>query len=297
MKKLIGIAVVVAVVLTAVLATGAFAAGPGTVTVTAGGNGGGSINVTTYEADGTSGDTLAVTSDGAYCVNQVDSFVNTTGNAYTSNNGEISRTVGIGNDVDSQSAADGSIATTTGMESTQPYYLYDATTTTNTTTTGGGAYLQEGLAFSDESGSGVSGVASYYYYPWEIVDNTMTLNANGNYSLDVNDTGASIAPSLGSMPSGSLPACSLDVNSTASSGNSTLEFTPTADSPQSGSACAGGLSNTTDHGQNTTLTTNFILGWTGTPAVSANVSTVAGGNMSIVENFVNNTVTGSGYIQ
>jgi hypothetical protein len=298
-KKLI---IVLALALVFALAIGfsvtCFAANPpGTVTINAGGSGA-NITVVTAESDGTSGDTLTLTTPGVFSLNQVDNFASTTENAYTSNNGEISRVVAFGTNAEAEPSS-GTITTATIMDSTAPYALYDANLSTDITVTGGtnaGGYLQQGLAFSDISGSGVSGVSSYYYYPYNLVDNTLNAQANGSYTLDVNDVGAEIGPSLGSMPP-SPPTYSLDVNSVASSGTSTLAFTPTDDDSYSGSAAAGGLSNTTDHGENTTLTTNFALSYSGTPAISVTAIGPLLNSLSLYVNNVTNTVTGSGDIQ
>jgi hypothetical protein len=119
---------------------------------------------------------------------------------------------------------------------------------------------------------------------------TMDVYAGGNYTLDVSNIGASIAPSLGSMPSGSLPAYSLDINAAAVSGNVGLHFTPAIGGSQS-------LSNNGDHSQYTGSSANFVLAYVGAPVVTVGVVDVQGGSISIINNFLNSTISGSGTIK
>jgi len=123
----------------------------------------------------------------------------------------------------------------------------------------------------------------------------MQVDATGNYYIEVENIGASLAPSLSSMPGGVLPAYSFDINSKATAGSTILQFTPNM------AIGREALSNNADHGTWTGMNTNFILQYVGAPVIN---NTYQAGNappgstsVTIIEDFINKTVTGYGIIK
>jgi hypothetical protein len=175
----------------------------------------------------------------------------------------------------------------TSYQSTDAWSVAAATLEASVVASGVGATgaIDQNLHFDQNAG----GVVSQDQYKKQ---RSMDVYAGGTYLLDVSNIGASLAPSLGSMPTGSLPAYSLDVNASATSGNVGLHFDNTL-----GTTGYQALSNNADHGTYTGMSTNFVLAYTGTPVVNVTAKTVTSGDITLINNFINSTVSGYGTIK
>jgi len=276
MKKIFGIALVLAVLTTLCFGTVALAADPpeGVVNVNASGTNG-SVSITTVAPY--VNDTLTLTTTGTFAVSQSNRFVPT--GPWTGDGNDIDRTATfVGN---------GSVSTTTNYLSTDAWALAAANLNTSVTASGSGATgtIHQNLYF-DQNYGGV-----YTQSQWAKQRN-MEIYAGGDYVLTVSNIGASIAPSLGSMPSGSLPAYEFEIIAASATGNAGLHFDNTLSTTG-----YQALSNNGDHGTYTGVSANFVFAYTNSPVVDITTQTVIGGSIAIIEDFLNRTISGSGTIQ
>ena len=272
-KTLVGL--VMALVLVFALSVSCFAANPpGVVNVIASGT---NSDVTVTTVAPYVQDTLALTTTGTFNVQQSNRFV------------ESAAWAGDGNDIDRTASFTGcgTVSTVSNYLSTDAWSVAAANIKASVTASGVGALgeIDQNLHFDQN----VGGVVSQDQWKKQ---RSMDIYAGGTYLLDVSNVGASLAPSLGSMPSGSLPAYSLDINASATSGNVGLHFDNTLSTTG-----YQALSNNADHSQYTGLSTNFALAYTGAPVVNVTAQTVTSGNITIISNFVNSTVSGYGTIK
>jgi hypothetical protein len=277
LKKRLFIGFLIAAVIMIAIALPVFASSPnttdpGVVNISAGGNNG-SVGITTVNPYAT--DTFNLTTTGTFSTTQSSRF--TASGQWTGDENAIDRTATFN--------GTGTITTDSDYYSGTAWSVgaanLDATVTSDTS---GG--LQQNLNF-DQNGGGVWNL--YPGQPWA-TNRTMEIAGTGNYTLDVSDTGASIAPSLGSFPAGTLSAYVFGINASATSGGTDIQFAPSINGDQA-------LGNNADHGQYTGMSTNFQAAYTGSPVININTQDVQSENMNIIDNFLNNTVTGDGTIQ
>jgi hypothetical protein len=274
MKKVL--IILAMVIMALVIPTSAMAADPppGIVTINASGNNGGTVvvnSVMPYVQD-----SLTLTSNGVFGLNQSNRFLAT------------GQWTGDGNDIDRSATftGTGSINTISSYLSTDPWAVGAATLTSSVTSVGTGG-LHQNLYF-DQNYGGV-----YTQSQWA-KQRDMQADASGNYVIDVNNVGASIAPSLGSFPGGVLPAYAFDINSKATTGSTILQFNPNM------AIGREGLSNETDHGRWTGMNTNFILAYTNAPIIGTTIQAGAapgGGIFTITVDTINKIITGYGTIK
>ena len=248
---------------------------PGVINITASGLNGGTIAVNTVAPYVT--DSLSLTSTGSFALQQSNRFVAT------------GQWTGDGNDIDRTATfiGTGSIATLSNYLSTDPWAVGMANLASSVTATGTGG-LHQNLYF-DQNYGGV-----YTQSQWAKQRN-MQVDASGNYIIDVNNIGASIAPSLGSFPTGTLPAYAFDIDSTAVSGSTILQFNPNM------AIGREALSNNADHGTWTGMNTNFVLQYTGAPVINntyqSGVAVPPVTSVVILIDLLNHTITGYGIIK
>jgi hypothetical protein len=249
--------------------TGANTTAPGVVNVNVGGTNG-NVTITTYAPYVT--DKLTLVAPGAFSVDQSNRFTS------------VGQWTGDGNDIDRIAAFNGTGTITTQSDylSVDPYALANASLSTSIGATANGG-LQQNLTF-DQNHGGV-----FTQSQWS-KQRTMQLSANGDYAINVSNIGASIAPSLGSMPVGAQPAYNFSIDTSATSGTSNLLFSPTL-------ATTGyqALSNNGDHGTYTGVSTNFQLDYTDSPVANINGHSVISGTVDITQ--VPGSVMGSGLIK
>jgi hypothetical protein len=248
--------------------TGANTTAPGVVNVNVGGMGG---NVTITTQAPYVNDQLQLVAPGAFSVNQSNRFAS------------VGQWTGDGNDIDRIAAftGTGTINASSSYLSTDAWSVANAALTATVSATADGG-LQQNLSF-DQNNGGV-----YTQSQWS-KQRSMQLSAGGTYTIGVSNIGASLAPSLGSMPVGAQPAYNFSIDTSATSGASNLLFSPTL-------ATTGfqALSNNADHSQYTGMSTNFQLDYSDSPVVNVNGHTVINGTVNITE--IPGTVVGSGTI-
>jgi hypothetical protein len=248
--------------------TGANTTAPGVVNVNIGGTNG-NITITTQAPYVT--DQLKLVAPGTFSVDQSNRFAS------------VGQWTGDGNDIDRIAAFNGvgSVTAVSQYLSTDPYAVANATLGAAVQATANGG-LQQNLSF-DQNNGGV-----YTQSQWS-KQRSMQLSAGGDYLISVSNVGASLAPSLSSMPVGSQPAYNFSIDTSATSGASNLLFSPTL-------ATTGfqALSNSGDHGHYTGMSTNFQLDYSDSPVVNVGGHTVISGTVDITE--VPGTVVGSGTI-
>lgn len=238
-------------------APGANTTAPGAVNVSVNGNNG---NVTIHTLAPYVQDTLNLAAPGAFSVDQTNRFTS------------VGQWTGDGNDIDRVAAFSGSgtISASSSYQSMDPYSVGASNLDASVSATANGG-LQQNLTF-DQNEAGV-----YTQSQWS-KQRTMELSAGGVFLLSASTTGASIAPSLGAMPSGALPAYSFGVSASAATGAADLQFLPTL-------ATTGyqGLANNSDHGQYTGVNTNFQLTYSDSPVVNVDGHTVVSGAITVNE--------------
>jgi hypothetical protein len=235
-------------------APGANTTAPGVVNVSIGGNGG-NVSIQTFAPY--VNDTLTLNAPGAFSVDQSNRFTS------------VGQYTGDGNDIDRVAAFNGlgTVTAVTNYQSTDPYAVANAQIYATLSADANGG-LQQNLTF-DQNHGGV-----FTQDQWK-KQRSMQLSVGGNYSFEVADTGASLAPSLSSMPVGPQPGYSADINGSAAGGTANLLF-----SPGNGNQA---LSNNGDHGQYTGVSLNAQLDYTGSPVMNVTGHTVISGTIGIVE--------------
>lgn len=217
-------------------APGANTTAPGVINVSVNGNNG---NVTVNSQMPYVNDSVNITAANAFSFDQSNRFQT------------VGTWTGDGNDIDRVAAFNGpgSINATSGYQSTNPYSVGLSTTTVSLTASDNGGLQQSQHWDQNQAGS-------FTQDQWS-KQRTTQLTAGGAYNYDLSVVGASIAPSLGSFPAGSLPAYTFDANVSAASGSSSLLF-----APGNGNQ---GLSNQSDHSHYTGVSLNGQLDYTGAP--------------------------------
>lgn len=241
---------------------------PGVVNVAIAGNNG---NVTINSITPYVNDTLNAQSTGAFSVNQTNRTDPTAQYSYNANT--ISRTAAF--------AGVGSVSAVSNWQSDTPYALGLSTLSATLSATAGGG-VQQDLQF-DQNNGGVFSIDQYKD------QRTMQVSGAGVYNFAVTDTMASIAPSLASMPSGSLPASNFGVSASGTTGSANLLFSPTL-----GTTGYQALSTSNDHGKYTTLSTNFQLDSTDGSVVNVTGNAVIGATVNITQ--IPGTVTVPGTV-
>lgn len=238
-------------------APGANTSAPGAVTVSVNGNNG---NVSINSQMPYANDSVNITATKAFSVDQTNRLQSV--GTWTGDGNDIDRSVAFGGGA-------GSISALSSYQSSDPYSVGLSTTTVALTASDNGG-LQQSMHF-DQNQAG-----SFTQDQWS-KQRTTTLSAGGaTYGYDISVLGASIAPSLGSFPSGTLPAYSLDVNvASTTGGSSSLLF-----APGNGNQ---GLSNQSDHSHYTGVSLNGQIDYVGTPVANITAHSVIGTTLAVQE--------------
>jgi len=234
-------------------APGANTSMPGAVNVSVGGiNGNVTINTQLPYAQ----DTFNLQAVGPFSVDQTNRFVAT--GQYNGDGNDIDRLAAFG-------SGPGTITTNTVYKSTDPYSVGASNLSTALSATDSGG-LQENLHF-DQNQAGV-----FTQDQWK-KQRSLQMSTSGAATWDVNNVGASIAPSLGSFPTVPPSAYLFDVNASTASGTTNLLF-----SPGNGSQA---LSNQSDHSHYTGVSLNGQVDFTGAPVFNVNGTSVVGTTLTV----------------